>query len=65
MRVNRKWFDDENRVRGKGEKSPFDSDLDVLELSPAEWKDVDAELALTKQRREAQVDLELVAMASL
>ncbi len=48
MRDNRKWFDDENRVRGKGEKAPFDSDLDVLDLSPAEWKDVDAELALCK-----------------
>ena len=54
MRYNRKWFDDENRVRGKGDKAPFDSELDVLELSPAEWKEVDAALALTKQRREAQ-----------
>jgi hypothetical protein len=48
MRDNRKWFDDENKVRGKGETAPFDSDLDVLDLSPAEWKDVDAELALCK-----------------
>jgi hypothetical protein len=65
MRYNRKWFDDENRVRGKGEKAPYDLDLDVLALSPAEWKEVDAALALTKQRGEAQVDLDLVAMASL
>ncbi len=42
------WFEDENKVRGKGENAPFDSDLDVLDLSPAEWKDVDAELALCK-----------------
>jgi hypothetical protein len=54
MRYNRKWFDDENRVRGKGDKAPFDSELDVLELSSAEWKDVDAALALTKHMREAQ-----------
>ena len=53
MRDNRKWFDDENRVRGKGENAPFDSDLDVLELSPAEWKDVDAELASVQEQEHA------------
>ncbi len=29
-------------------KGSIDSDVDVLDLSPAEWKDVDAELALCK-----------------
>ena len=46
MRDNRKWFDDEKT--GCEAKAPFDSDVDVLDLSPAEWKDVDAELALCK-----------------
>jgi hypothetical protein len=42
-----------------------DANLDVLALSPAEWKEVAAALTLTKQRGEAQVDLDLLAMASL
>jgi hypothetical protein len=50
MQYNRKWLDDEHRVRSKGENAPYDSDLDVLALSQAEWKEVDTALALTKQR---------------